>query len=555
MNKSDHEESLSIGWATRDITPDQKVILAGQFHARVSEGIMDPITATALAVESVNDDATRGQVVMVSCDLACMTNELRDAVRARVAATCEGLEPDSIMINATHTHSAPDSRLVPYGMESGADAYKARLKAVQPASTDTRDFGMWPNLGLDVMSPGEYLEFAAGRVADAVKSAWAKRETSAIAYGLGHAVVGRNRRLTYQDGSSQMYGNAGKPEFRHVEGYEDHSVYAMMTYNRERDLTGIVVNVPCPSQVSEQIYRISADYWHETRVELRKRFGPDIFILAQCAPAGDQSPHVLIGKRAEERMWRLKGRDTDQNAPRQEIAQRIADALGDIIPCAEQELDWAPTCMHVVETLELSRRLITAADVDEALQEARPFKEKYAKLIEEIANNPDIRKTPRWYTEVTQAYRRMERGERVKQRLELQRQQPKLPFEVHAIRLGEIAFASNPFELYLDYAVRIRELSKATQTFLVQKAGSNGTYLPSGRSVAHKGYGSVPASTDIGPEGGEKLIEWTVETLNRMWLHELEHDLMPRLEAEHARYLDPDWEPNPDWWGSQITVD
>ncbi len=30
---------------------------------------------------------------------------------------------------------------------------------------------------------------------------------------------------------------------------------------------------------------------------------------------------------------------------------------------------------------------------------------------------------------------------------------------------------------------------------------------------------------------------------------------MPRLEAEHARYLDPDWEPNPDWWGSQITMD
>ncbi len=38
-------------------------------------------------------------------------------------------------------------------------------------------------------------------------------------------------------------------------------------------------------------------------------------------------------------------------------------------------------------------------------------------------------------------------------------------------------------------------------------------------------------------------------------LHELEHDLMPTLEVEHARYLDPDWEPNPDWWGSQITVD
>lgn len=31
--------------------------------------------------------------------------------------------------------------------------------------------------------------------------------------------------------------------------------------------------------------------------------------------------------------------------------------------------------------------------------------------------------------------------------------------------------------------------------------------------------------------------------------------LMPQLEAEHAEYLDPDWEPNDDWWGSQVTAD
>ncbi len=38
-------------------------------------------------------------------------------------------------------------------------------------------------------------------------------------------------------------------------------------------------------------------------------------------------------------------------------------------------------------------------------------------------------------------------------------------------------------------------------------------------------------------------------------LHELEHELMPNLESKHARYLDPDWQPNEDWWGSQVTID
>jgi hypothetical protein len=454
---------------------------------------------------------------MVSCDLASISDELRDAVRARIRPDAGKLNPDCIFIGATHTHSAPDARLTPYGMEQCSAEYKTRVKSARTYSANADKFGMWPCIGLDVMPPADYLEFAADRIAGAIREAWGKRGPAGIAYGLGHAVIGRNRRLTYLDGASKMYGKPGVSEFRHVEGYEDHSVYAMMTYDRDQNLTGMVVNVPCPSQVSEHIYMISADYWHETRQELRKRFGKDMFILAQCAPAGDQSPHVLIGKRAEERMWRLKGRDNEQNAPREEIALKIANAISDIVPHAEKEIDWNPEFQHTVETLDLPRRLISEKDVEEALEEARPFKQEYERLVNELEKNPEIRKKTRWYTEITKAYRRMERGERVKQRLEIQKKNPSLPVEAHVVRVGDVAFATNPFELYLDYAVRIRELSRATQTFLIQKAGCNGTYLPSERSVAHKGYGSVPASTDIGPEGGEKLVDWTVRAINQMW--------------------------------------
>ncbi|MBT3380564.1 MAG: hypothetical protein HN742_10440 [Lentisphaerae bacterium] len=508
---------LKTGWAETSITPDQNVVLAGQFHARVSEGVMDPITATALAIESARDGGTQGQAVMVTCDLASIPNELRDAVRTRIEFTLEELRPSAIFIGATHTHSAPDPRLVPYGMEPCSREYRASLPSPRSNPADAHKYGMWPPIDLGTMLPGDYLEFAADRIAEAIREAWENRTPSGIAYGLGHAVVGRNRRLTYSDGTTKMYGKADVPEFAHVEGYEDHSVYAMMTYDRAGALTGIVVNVPCPSQVSEHIYQISADYWHDTRQELRKRFGNDIFILPQCAPAGDQSPHVLIGKRAEERMWRLKGRDTAQNAPRREIALKIADAISDIVPYAEKEIDWDPVFEHRSENLDLPRRLITEADVEEALAEARPAKEEYERLVDEIENSPGIREQPRWYTDVTKAYRLMERGERVRKRLELQKRSPSFSIEVHAVRVGDVAFATNPFELYLDYAVRIRELCEATQTFLIQKAGCNGTYLPSERSIAHKGYGSIPASTNADHGGGNKLVDWTVDTLNRMW--------------------------------------
>ena len=35
----------------------------------------------------------------------------------------------------------------------------------------------------------------------------------------------------------------------------------------------------------------------------------------------------------------------------------------------------------------------------------------------------------------------------------------------------------------------------------------------------------------------------------------LENENMPKLEIQHAEYLDSNWKPNDDWWGSQVTVD
>ena len=38
-------------------------------------------------------------------------------------------------------------------------------------------------------------------------------------------------------------------------------------------------------------------------------------------------------------------------------------------------------------------------------------------------------------------------------------------------------------------------------------------------------------------------------------LRDLENVQMPKLEQQHADYLDPNWQPNADWWQSQIVVD
>jgi len=196
---------------------------------------------------------------------------------------------------------------------------------------------------------------------------------------------------------------------------------------------------------------------------------------------------------------------------------RVADAVTAILPHVEKEVDWNPRFAHRVETVPLSRRDLTEQDVKDALAEAAKLREQYETLRRDLEAHPEKRQQPRWYAGITAAYRRMKWNESVATRFELQRTQPKVAIEVHVMRLGEAAFATNPFEYYLDFGVQIKGRSKAVQTFLVQHVGS-GAYLPTLRATAGRSYGAIPASTPVGPEGGRELAQWTVEAINALWV-------------------------------------
>jgi predicted neutral ceramidase superfamily lipid hydrolase len=149
------ETKLKIGWAQADITPDEPVYIIGQFHARVSEGVLDPITATALVLDSGDE-----HVVLVSIDTVAVGEALREAIAERL----DGPAPDALVMNATHTHTAPPTRGESFTEE-------------QPYGVD-----------LPVMDVADYIEFAAERIADAINEAWADRAEGSVAFGLGHDV-------------------------------------------------------------------------------------------------------------------------------------------------------------------------------------------------------------------------------------------------------------------------------------------------------------------------------------------------------------------------------
>ena len=60
---------ILFGWAETDITPTKKVALSGQFAERISEYVEKPLTATAMAVSTDED-----QMVIVSVDIVSIGN-------------------------------------------------------------------------------------------------------------------------------------------------------------------------------------------------------------------------------------------------------------------------------------------------------------------------------------------------------------------------------------------------------------------------------------------------------------------------------------------------
>ncbi len=494
--------NMKIGWASANITPDKPVLLIGQWQARISEGVMDSITVTALAIES-GTGASSEKAILISCDLVCIAeasgfkNDYMEKVRELLKVSLPELRPEQIIINATHTHTAP----------LGSNAAVKDLVGIE----------------LNVMPPADYLEFSCRRIASAAVMAWKSRKQGGISFGLGHAVVGHNRLAAYMSGKSEMYGNTNTPEFSHLEGYEDHSVNLLYTWDNKSTLTGMIINIPCPSQVSENEYFISADYWHDTRSEIRKRLGRNVFILAQCSAAGDQSPHLMVGKKAEERMERLMWPDSTNSGSanigqRKQIAVSIADAATAVLQYTKANIDWKPVFYNRMETIDLPRLLISGQNVKNLSKETDEWEKSYERLFREIRENPALKSKPGWYTEITQSYAMITSQQSVMERYELQKREPVLPVEIHVIRLGDIVMATNPFELYLDYGMRIKARSPAVQTFIVQLSNGYDGYLPTKRSEAGGAYGSDPVEAFIGPEGGQQLVEKTLELIDTLWL-------------------------------------
>ena len=83
-----------------------------------------------------------------------------------------------------------------------------------------------------------------------------------------------------------------------------------------------------------------------------------------------------------------------------------------------------------------------------------------------------------------------------------------------------IAFATNPYELFLDYGNKIRSSSRASQTFLIQLSCGAWGYLPTKKAEEGGHYSAYVSSGTVGHEGGDLLVRQTLKRINALFVEE-----------------------------------
>ncbi|NLB27274.1 MAG: hypothetical protein GX820_11355, partial [Bacteroidales bacterium] len=164
-----------------------------------------------------------------------------------------------------------------------------------------------------------------------------------------------------------------------------------------------------------------------------------------------------------------------------------ANAVDEVFPYVQNDISYEIVFNHLYEEVNLPVRKVTKEEAEQA-----------EKLAQE---QPD---RASWHRGTITRYNKQDEN-------------PYYPVKVNVLRLGDVAMATNPFELFLDFGIRMKSRSKAIMTFIVQLANGGGSYVPTAKAEAGGGYSAIVQSNSVGSEGGQVLVNKTVELINSNW--------------------------------------
>lgn len=242
------EYPLQAGSAQLVITPPLGVSMAGYYHDRKADDVLDDLYAKALVL---SDQTTSAALVV--CDLIGLKREITSCIRAQIAQST-GIPETNTLICCTHTHTGPTT---------------------------------WPWTQAGLQTDQAYLDVLARKVADAVQLAYQRRRPAALHVGRGHVEgIGSNRRLWMRDGTLRTNPPFQSPDIVRPAGPIDPELGIWMVRDAD-DVPLAMVNTYAlhPDQVGGTA--LCADYGGAEAQLLQQLLGTKCAILCPNGTCGD----------------------------------------------------------------------------------------------------------------------------------------------------------------------------------------------------------------------------------------------------------------------------
>lgn len=246
-------KKLYTGAAIVDITPQKPMFLHGYPHVeRISEGINDPLFASALIID--NEEL---QIGFCSVDVIFISKEITNQVRKRVSEST-GIPLRNLMISATHTHSGP--------VTFSDIFYDPVVPEADP----------------------EYISFLIDKLVEVYTQAFKNKRESKIAITTANVNdVGGNR--------------------REVSGTMDNEVSILVLKDLQTNeiSTLSVIYSMHPTVLHQDSKLISADFPGYTREYIKNKLGNTLKVLYHTGPSGNQSPRHFVNSKTFDEAKRL----------------------------------------------------------------------------------------------------------------------------------------------------------------------------------------------------------------------------------------------------------
>lgn len=413
---------LRAGSAAVDISP--KVT---PFHLRSGKSsyVHDPLHVRALALEN-----GEGRVVMAVIDAIGFGREQADLAKSQVAQAT-GWDPQQMMVCATHTHSAP----------GGGDTSPGRI-----AYDQLRFEGLVQALTQAIQS----LEPA--------KVGFGSDQETTEVYNRRWYMEPENMDPNPLGGKDKVRTNGPRQFLTRPAGPTDPQVCVVDVRTRRNQPLGLWANYALhyvggiPQVIDEkgkQVGMASADYFGEFARIFPYRIGgsrpPENFVaMMSNGASGDINNIDFLGTRAP-------------RAPFEQVrfvATKVADAAWRAVKAIES-YEENPRIAVLQREVTLKYRVPTPEDVEAAKRIlALPAKEREQvnKRASSVANRVLLHAGP-------------------------DKPEPEKVI-VQAIRIGDQAIVTMPFEVLVEIGLEIKEKSPFPQTFLVELANGSYGYLP-----------------------------------------------------------------------------